>query len=45
MKSSLINEYVGMLSDLAIWEEIKITVDDDYIQDKNIASEHSAIFS
>ena len=38
IKNSLINEYVGILSDLAIWEEIKITVDDDYIQDKNIAS-------
>jgi len=37
MKNSLINEYVGILSDLAIWEDIKITVHEDFIQNENLA--------
>ena len=37
MKNSLINEYVGILSDLAIWEDIKISVNDDYSQNENLA--------
>jgi len=37
MKNSLVNEYVGILSDLAIWEDIKISVNDDYSQNENLA--------
>ncbi len=37
MKNSLINEYVGILSDLAIWKDIKISVNDDYSQNENLA--------
>jgi len=37
MKNSLINEYVGILSDLAIWEDIKISVNEDYSQNENLA--------
>jgi len=37
IKNSLINEYVGILSDLAIWEDIKISVNDDYSQNDNLA--------
>jgi len=37
MKNSLINEYVGILSDLAIWEDIKISVNEDYTQNDNLA--------
>ena len=37
MKNSLINEYVGILSDLAIWEDIKISVNDDFSQNENLA--------
>jgi phospholipid transport system substrate-binding protein len=37
IKNSLINEYVGILADLAIWEDIKVSVDEDYIQNENIA--------
>ena len=38
IKNSLIDEYVGILSDLKNWEDIKISVNDDYELDKNIAS-------
>ena len=37
IKNSLINEYVGTLADLAIWEDIKFSVDEDFIQNENIA--------
>jgi len=37
MKNSLINEYVGILSDLAIWEDIKIFVNEDFTQNDNLA--------
>ena len=37
MKNSLINEYVGILSDLTIWEDIKISIDEDYSQNENLA--------
>jgi len=37
MKNSLINEYVGILSDLAIWEDIKISVSEDFSQNENLA--------
>ena len=37
MKNSLINEYVEILSDLAIWEDIKIFVNEDFTQNDNLA--------
>jgi len=37
MKNSLINEYVGILSDLSIWEDIKIFVKEDFSQNGNLA--------
>jgi len=37
MKNSLINEYVGILSDLTIWEDIKISVNEDFSQNENLA--------
>jgi len=37
MKNSLINEYVGILSDLTIWKDIIISIDEDYIQNENLA--------
>ena len=37
MKSSLINEYVGILSDLAIWKDITISVNEDFSQNGNLA--------
>jgi len=37
MKNSLINEYVGILSNLAIWEDIKIFVNEDFSQNENLA--------
>ena len=37
MKNSLINEYVGILSNLAIWEDIKIFVNEDFTQNDNLA--------
>ena len=37
MKNSLIYEYVGILSDLAIWEDIKISVNEDFSQNENLA--------
>ena len=37
MKNSLINEYVGILSDLTSWKNIKISVDDDFTQNGNLA--------
>jgi len=37
MKNSLIVEYVEILSDLAIWEDIKISVDEEFTQNENLA--------
>ena len=37
MKRSLINEYVGILSDLAIWKDITISVNEDFSQNGNLA--------
>jgi len=37
MKNSLINEYVGILSDITIWEDIKISIDEDFSQNENLA--------
>ena len=37
MKNSLVNEYVGILSDLTAWEDIKIFIDEDFIQNENLA--------
>jgi len=37
LKNSLINEYVGILSDLAIWKDIKIFVNEDFSQNENLA--------
>jgi len=37
MKNSLIYEYVGILSDLAIWKDIKISVNEDFSQNENLA--------
>jgi len=37
MKNSLINEYVGILSDLTIWKDIKIYIDEDFSQNENLA--------
>lgn len=37
IKNSLINEYVGILSEINQWEEINIKVDDQYSQNGNTA--------
>ena len=37
MRNSLINEYVGILANLTIWENIKISVDEDFSQNENLA--------
>ncbi len=37
IKNSLIEEYVGILSDLTIWEDISISVNKDFSQTENIA--------
>ena len=37
IKNSLIDEYVGILSDLTNWEDITISVNEAYIQNENIA--------
>jgi phospholipid transport system substrate-binding protein len=37
IKNSLIDEYVGILTSLKNWEDFKITVSDDYIQNENFA--------
>ena len=44
MKNSLINEYVGILSDLTIWEDIKISIDEDYSQSENLARVKVSLF-
>jgi len=37
IKNSLINEYVAILSSLTNWEDIKVTVNEDFSQIENIA--------
>jgi len=37
MKNSLIYEYVGILSDLAIWKNLIISVNEDYSQNEKLA--------
>ena len=37
IKNSLVNEYVGILSDLTIWKDIEISVNEDYSQNENMA--------
>jgi len=37
IKNSLVNEYVGILSDLTIWEDIEISVNEDSSQNENMA--------
>jgi len=37
IKNSLINEYVGILSDLTIWENIKVSIDEEFSQNENLA--------
>ena len=44
MKNSLINEYVGILSDLTIWEDIKISIDEDFSQNENLARVKVSLF-
>ena len=44
MKNSLINEYVGILSDLAIWDDIKISVNEDFSQNENLAQVEVSLF-
>jgi len=44
MRNSLINEYIGILSDLAIWEDIKISVNEDFSQNENLARVKVSLF-
>jgi len=44
MKNSLINEYVGILSSLKIWENIKISVNEDFSQNENLARVKVSLF-
>ena len=44
MRNSLINEYIGILSDLAIWENIKISVNEDFSQNENLARVKVSLF-
>ena len=44
MKNSLINEYVGILSDLTIWEDISISVNEDFNQNDNLARVKVSLF-
>jgi len=37
IKNSLIDDYVGILSDLTSWEDIEILVNENYYQNENIA--------
>jgi len=37
IKNSLINDYVGILSEIEQWEEINISIDNNYNQNNNIA--------
>ena len=44
MRNSLINEYVGILANLTIWENIKISVDEDFSQNENLARVKVSLF-
>jgi len=44
IKNSLINEYVSIMSDLTIWNDIKIDVNEDYSQNDNIARVKVSVF-
>jgi len=44
LKNSLVNEYVGILSDIKIWEDIKISIDKDYSQNENLARVKVSLF-
>jgi len=44
IKNSLVNEYVEMLSDLTIWENIKVSIDEDYSQNKSLAKVKVSVF-
>ena len=44
MKNSLIYEYVGILSDLTIWEDISISVNEDFNQNDNLARVKVSLF-
>jgi len=44
IKNSLVNEYVEMLSDLTIWENIKVSIDEDYTQNKSHAKVKVSVF-
>jgi len=44
IKNSLINEYVGILSGLTIWEDIKIYIDEEYSQKENLARVKVSLF-
>jgi len=44
IKNSLINEYVGILSDLTIWKDIKISVNEEFSQNNNLAKVKVSVF-
>ena len=44
MRNSLINEYVGILANLTIWENIKISVNEDFSQNENLARVKVSLF-
>ena len=44
IKNSLINEYVDILSDLTIWEDISISVNEDFNQNDNLARVKVSLF-
>ena len=44
IKNSLIDEYVGILSDLTFWNDIEISVNENYTQKGNIAKVKVSIF-
>jgi len=44
MRNSLINEYVGILANLTIWEKIKISVNEDFSQNENLARVKVSLF-
>jgi len=44
LKNSLVNEYIGILSDLKIWEDVKISIDEDFSQNENLARVKVSLF-
>ena len=44
IKNSLINEYVGILSDLTFWEDIEISVNKNFSQKDNLARVKVSLF-